>query len=212
MWLFLRHINVFTHVHSRQFIDSPSPSNRSPVQSFPEESYADGDERWKERLLSRIPEMSMSCSLHLPSFLFLGPYCVKSSSIHLGALEEVEDPPDTVACHTETPHMLRLMSKYVKESPQVWQTSTTPEGARHGMTCKTGMPNGLPGPSSGMGEHVRRTPGKEHWAHLPNHWHFRLVLCFVDPDRPTLHASRPMVFRSQFPLLASVSKTLLVCA
>ena len=51
-----------------------------------------------------------------------------SHGIHPASLEEVEHPPDTVACHTETPHMLRLMSKYMKDNPQVWQTSSTPEG------------------------------------------------------------------------------------
>ncbi|KAM5541503.1 hypothetical protein V8D89_004693 [Ganoderma adspersum] len=79
--------------------DSENPSIRSP----PQESYADGDERWKHRLFGRIPEMA--------------------------ALEDVEDPPETVACHTETPHMLRLRSSYIRENPQVWQTSRTPEGA-----------------------------------------------------------------------------------
>ncbi|KAI1784566.1 hypothetical protein LXA43DRAFT_1041611 [Ganoderma leucocontextum] len=79
-----------------------SGSNQS-THSGPQESYAEGDERWKERLFRRIPEMA--------------------------TLEEVEHPPDTVACHSETPHMMRLTSKYMKENPQVWQTSTTPEGA-----------------------------------------------------------------------------------
>ena len=65
------------------------------------------------------------------SILFAGSRY--SCSIHgLATLEEVEHSPETVACHTETPHMLRLMSKYMRENPQVWQTSTTFEGAaRH---------------------------------------------------------------------------------
>ncbi|KAI1784573.1 hypothetical protein LXA43DRAFT_208138 [Ganoderma leucocontextum] len=82
--------------------ESSSGSNQS-TQPPPQESYADGDERWKQLLFSRLPEIA--------------------------TLEEVEHPPDTVACHTETPHILRLTSKYMKENPQVWQTSTTPEGA-----------------------------------------------------------------------------------
>ncbi|KAM5541520.1 hypothetical protein V8D89_004710 [Ganoderma adspersum] len=71
--------------------------------SPPQESYADGDERWKDQLFRRLPAIA--------------------------SLEEVEHPPDTVACHTETSHMLRLMSKYMRENPQVWQTSSTSEGA-----------------------------------------------------------------------------------
>ncbi|KAI1784575.1 hypothetical protein LXA43DRAFT_208173 [Ganoderma leucocontextum] len=82
--------------------ESSSNSNQS-VHSAPQGSYAEGDERWKERLFGRIPEMA--------------------------TLEEVEHPPDTVDCHSETPHVMRLTSKYMKENPQVWQTSTTPEGA-----------------------------------------------------------------------------------
>ena len=57
-------------------------------------------------------------------YLFIAPsFCIPSAT-----LDEVEDPPDVVDCHSETPHALRLMSKYLKENPQVWQTSTTPEG------------------------------------------------------------------------------------
>ena len=52
-----------------------------------------------------------------------------SYGTHVASLEEVEHPPDTVACHTETPHMLLLMSKYMRENPQVWQTSSTLDGA-----------------------------------------------------------------------------------
>ncbi|KAM5541506.1 hypothetical protein V8D89_004696 [Ganoderma adspersum] len=80
--------------------DCSSVSNASIPHS--QELLEDGDERWKQRLFRRIPE--------------------------LATLEEVEDPPDVVDCHSETPHMLRLTSEYMKENPQVWQTSTTPEG------------------------------------------------------------------------------------
>ena len=52
-----------------------------------------------------------------------------SFCIHSATLEEVEDPPDVVDCHSETPRMLRLTSEYLKENPQVWRTSTTPEDA-----------------------------------------------------------------------------------
>ncbi|KAM5541504.1 hypothetical protein V8D89_004694 [Ganoderma adspersum] len=67
-----------------------------------EESYVDEDTRWRERLLARLPQ--------------------------LATLDDVEHPPDDVACHTESPHMLRLKSEYMRENPQVWRTSATPEG------------------------------------------------------------------------------------
>ncbi|PIL32441.1 hypothetical protein GSI_05143 [Ganoderma sinense ZZ0214-1] len=76
------------------------------MQSPPQDSFTEGDERWRKRLFTRIPEMA--------------------------TLDEVEDPPDVVDCHSETPHMLRLTSRYMKENPQVWRTSTTPEGATRG--------------------------------------------------------------------------------
>ena len=48
----------------------------------------------------------------------------------LAKLPEVKHPPDTfTGCHTETPHMLRLRSEYIKQNPQVWRTSATPSGA-----------------------------------------------------------------------------------
>ncbi|PIL32444.1 hypothetical protein GSI_05146 [Ganoderma sinense ZZ0214-1] len=81
-----------------------SSASHSSVQSSPQMSYAGGDERWRDTLSRRLPDIA--------------------------ALEEVEYPPDTtVACHMETPHMLRLMSKYMRENPQVWQTSSTPADA-----------------------------------------------------------------------------------
>ena len=61
------------------------------------------------------------------NLLHLGIMC--SLLVHTAALEEVEDPPETVACHTETPHMLRLRSSYIKENSQVRQTPTTLKGA-----------------------------------------------------------------------------------
>ncbi|KAI1784589.1 hypothetical protein LXA43DRAFT_208645 [Ganoderma leucocontextum] len=83
--------------------DNESSASNQSIQSPEQESYEDGDARWKELLFARLPNVA--------------------------TLEEVEHPPETVACHMETPHMLRLASKYIKEHPQVWQTSTTPEGA-----------------------------------------------------------------------------------
>ncbi|KAI1784587.1 hypothetical protein LXA43DRAFT_901310 [Ganoderma leucocontextum] len=86
--------------------DNESSASNQAIQSPQQEPYEDGDARWKERLFARLPMIA--------------------------TLEEVEHPPDTVACHTETPHMLRVKSTYLKEHPQVWQTSTTPEGAMRG--------------------------------------------------------------------------------
>ncbi|TBU24393.1 hypothetical protein BD311DRAFT_791061 [Dichomitus squalens] len=49
----------------------------------------------------------------------------------LAKLPEVDDPPETLRTtfHPETPHMLQLMSEYIKKHPEVWQTSTTPATA-----------------------------------------------------------------------------------
>lgn len=47
--------------------------------------------------------------------------CMHLFRIHVTTLEEVEDPPETVTCHTETPRiMLQLKSSYIKENLQVW--------------------------------------------------------------------------------------------
>ena len=43
--------------------------------------------------------------------------CMHLFQIHVTALEGVENPPETVACHTETPRMLQLKSSYIKENP-----------------------------------------------------------------------------------------------
>ncbi|PIL32435.1 hypothetical protein GSI_05137 [Ganoderma sinense ZZ0214-1] len=98
--------------HPRIFRSNEDPESESPVapdllfKSPPGEPLAEGDARWRDRLLARFPQFA--------------------------TLDEVEYPPEGVSVHMETPHMLRLRSKYMQENPQVWQTSTTPEGSTRG--------------------------------------------------------------------------------
>ena len=109
-----------------QFTEFSFASNR-PTRCPPEESYAAGDIRWRERLFTRLPHIGMlHCRIPpCQSTRYTGhSFCICSAT-----LDEVEYPPDGVACHAETPHMLRLKSKYIKEHPQVWQTSMTPADA-----------------------------------------------------------------------------------
>ena len=51
--------------------------------------------------------------------------------IHLAALEEVDNPPESLRTtyHPETAKMLRLKSEYIRGHPEVWQTSATPAEA-----------------------------------------------------------------------------------
>ncbi|KAI0071020.1 hypothetical protein K474DRAFT_1679718 [Panus rudis PR-1116 ss-1] len=50
--------------------------------------------------------------------------------MHPDLAEELSDPPETsTKWHTDTLRMLRLKSEYMRQNPQVWQTSMTPPGS-----------------------------------------------------------------------------------
>ncbi|TBU27572.1 hypothetical protein BD309DRAFT_604981 [Dichomitus squalens] len=79
-------------------------SESSVAQPMTEDLYATADKRYRDRFLRRFPDQ---------------------------AVEEVDNPPESLAtsCHTDTPRMLRLMSEYIKNNPQVWKASWLPADA-----------------------------------------------------------------------------------
>ena len=95
------------------------------ISSPPEDFYVDGDARCRERLLARLPQLGMLRS-RVSLFNLFDPD--SNPTFLSAALGDVEYPHDYIACHTESPHMLRLKFEYMRENPQVWRTSATPEG------------------------------------------------------------------------------------